>query len=188
MNEDLHSFCPDRRYVRANLEKQLVEQGLTLCELAKNTGLDLRTVKSMLRKDGPRPHARSVYRLARGLGIPPTALLSPPRFKQNQFDRQTNPVIDEVIADHPRLFSGWSEREFDELYSRFGTGGALTYQGTIDAAEATNRRRQLISKVALLMETTEADLLTSIVETLYKRAIVAPEEHVPSTPTHGSCR
>ncbi len=39
-----------------------------------------------------------------------------------QFDRQTNPVAEEVIQEHPELFENWVLADFDELHSRFGAG------------------------------------------------------------------
>jgi hypothetical protein len=80
--------------------------------------------------------------------------------------------VEEVIASHPQLFHGWTAAEFDELYSRFGTGGALTPEGTVDVARAMNRRREIIAKAMLLLETSEAELLEAIIEQLHRRVVV----------------
>ena len=37
-----------------------------------------------------------------------------------------------------------------------------------------NRRREILAKVTLLLETSEAELLESIVEQLHRRAVVVP--------------
>src|SRR5262245_57350118 len=42
------------------------------------------------------------------------------------FDRKTNPVVAAVASAEPALFTGWGDDDWDELYSSFGTGGALT--------------------------------------------------------------
>ena len=77
-----------------------------------------------------------------------------------------------MIADNPRLFHGWTQDEFDELYSRFGTGGALTEAGAFRAAQPINPRRELLQKVTLLLETNESELLETMIEALYSRAVV----------------
>jgi hypothetical protein len=59
------------------------------------------------------------------------------------------------------------------LYSRFGTGGALTRAGAIAAAERINRVRMVQEKVALVLETHEAELLEEFVDLLYRRVTVA---------------
>jgi hypothetical protein len=88
------------------------------------------------------------------------------------FDRQTNPQVEEVIAEQPHLFAGWSEADFDELYSRFGTGGALTREGAAASARRMNRTRSVQEKVSLVLETHEAELLEEFVEMLYRRVMV----------------
>ena len=49
------------------------------------------------------------------------------------FDRRTNPLVEEVVNRQPELFVGWTERDFDELYSRFAAGGSLTEEGALAA-------------------------------------------------------
>ena len=64
----------------------------------------------------------------------------------------------------------WSEADFDELYSRFGTGGQLTEAGVLAAADATNAKREVFRQIGVILETSEAELLTKFVELLYARA------------------
>ncbi|MBL4885487.1 MAG: helix-turn-helix transcriptional regulator, partial [Planctomycetaceae bacterium] len=45
------------------------------------------------------------------------------------FDRQTNWSIQSVCEQTPDLFAGWTDEEWDELFSSFGTGGELSEQG-----------------------------------------------------------
>jgi len=156
-----------------NLRRLMARQGLTLEELARRSGLNLRTLKSLLRAES-RPHGRTLQRLARGLDVPVDELFQDPSLLVHRlFDRRTNPLVDEVVEVQHELFHGWTEAEFDDLYSRFGHGGPLTRDGAIAVAQAINRRRAVQRQVALLLETSEADLLTSFIDLLYRRALVS---------------
>jgi hypothetical protein len=94
-------------------------------------------------------------------------------FAHRQFDRRTNPAVEQVVDNHPELFEGWSETEFDELHSRFGTGGALTPEGAAEAVGAMNQKRAVHQKVALLLESGEAALLVGLVDLLYQKITVS---------------
>jgi hypothetical protein len=80
-------------------------------------------------------------------------------------------MVEEVVASRPDLFGGWSERDFDELYSRFGTGGSLTLEGTLEAVRSMNHNRESHRQVALLLESGEAELLSAIVQVLYQKIV-----------------
>ena len=156
-----------------NLRRLMARQGLTLDELARRSGLNLRTLKALLHAES-RPHGRTLQRLAAGLAVPVDELFQDPSLLVHRlFDRRTNPVVDEVVEERQELFHGWTEAEFDDLYSRFGCGGPLTRDGTIAVASAINRRRAVQQQVALLLETSEADLLIGVVDLLYRRALVS---------------
>jgi transcriptional regulator with XRE-family HTH domain len=149
----------------------MARQGLTLEQLARRSGLNLRTLKALLRA-ATRPHGRTLQRLASGLGVPVDELFQDPSLLVHRlFDRRTNPAVDQVVEEQQDLFRGWTEAEFAELYSRFGHGGPLTHDGTIAAARAVNRRRAVQRQVALLLETNDADLLVSFVGLLYRRVL-----------------
>jgi transcriptional regulator with XRE-family HTH domain len=156
----------------ANLRRLMAREGLTLAELVHRSGLNHRTLKDLL-AGRHKPQPRTLHRLAASLNVPVEELFQDPALLRHRlFDRHTNPIVDEVIAAEPRLFHGWTPAEFDELYSRFGTGGALTSDGTLETVRAMNRRREMLAKVALLMETNEAEFLESMIELLYRRAVV----------------
>ncbi len=93
---------------------------------------------------------------------------------RKKFDRHTNTTVDELIDLRPDLFTEWSQADFDELYSRMGIGGALTSEGALQAAEAINRKRELHDKLALLLETEQADVIAGILDLFYQRAKAAP--------------
>jgi len=100
----------------------------------------------------------------------PTAFTCDPSLLlQRNLNRAADPLVDEVLAEHPHLVEGWAEADFDELHSRVGAGGGLTRQGALDAIRLMNRKREVLRKVAELMETAEAELVEAVVEVLYRR-------------------
>jgi transcriptional regulator with XRE-family HTH domain len=157
----------------SNLRRLMARLNLTLHDVAEQSGLNVRTVKGLLRGTKSKPHARTLHQLAAGLGVNVDELFQTPSLLAHRmFDRATNPIVEEVVAAEPKLFDGWSEADFDELYSRVGTGGALTREGVLHAVESANRKRDLWRKIALLLESGQADLLGGIVDLLYDRVVV----------------
>lgn len=154
-----------------NLRRLMTRLGLTIDDVAGRTRVDRRTVKGML--DGAaRPHARTLHRLAAGLGVSPDEFfVDPAQLVYRCFDRATNPVVAEVVQSHPKLFSGWTEADFDELHSRFGTGGPLTEEGALAAAAAMNRNRTAHEQLAVLLESSQAELIRGIVEVMYEQLV-----------------
>ena len=156
----------------ANLRRLMARSGLTLQELAVRSGVHENTIKGML-TGADKPQARTINRLAVGLEV------GVDEFFQDQcclphraFDRQTNPLVEEALATHQELFTGWTEADFDELYSRFGSGGALTLAGALAAVEAMNRKREVHHKVDLLLESSERDLLSRL-----RQPAISPRGH-----------
>lgn len=161
-----------------NLRRVMARQGLTIAEVVRRTGLDDRTIKAMLRDPAVRPHARTLHQLAEGLGIPVDELFqNPTLLARRLFDRRTNPLVDEVATKNPHLFDGWTTDDFDDLYSRFGTGGELTAAGALEAVRAINERRSLLNKVALLLETGQAPVLRGMVDLLYEQVVLRSGNH-----------
>jgi transcriptional regulator with XRE-family HTH domain len=155
-----------------NLRRLMARAGIGLDELVSASGVDRRTIAALLRGK-KRPHSRTLHRLAEALEVSADEFFCDRSLlARRAFDRQTNPLVEEVVAERPELFAGWSEADFDDLYSRFGTGGALTRSGAAAAAQRINRSRAVQEKVALVLETHEADLLEQFVELLYRRVVV----------------
>jgi transcriptional regulator with XRE-family HTH domain len=160
-------------HARENLLRLMAARGLTISGVAAQTGLHVRTVRGILRGD-KKPHARTLLRLAEGLGVPVDELfLDAAQLLYRRFDRQTNPVVAEVIEEYKELFHDWTEADFDELHSRVGTGGALTVEGTLEAARQMNRRRQLHDKLDLLLESSQAEVAAGILNVLYEKVVVS---------------
>lgn len=160
------------RHIAENLARIMAAQGLSISEVVEKSGLDHRTIRAIL-NGNQRTHARTLHRLAKGLGVPIDELfLDPSRLVYRRFDRQTNPMVQELIDSHPEQFSDWSEADFAELASRVGTGGPLTPDGALAAAQHINRKRELMARFCVLLETSEYELLSGIVNVMYERVVL----------------
>ncbi len=170
-------FAPsDAQRVAHNLRRLMVRFDLTYQEVVEASGLDERTIRSMA-LGRTRPHARSVHKLAEGLGVESDELFRDcPSLDVAAFDRATNPMVDVVRREHPELFEGWREQDFAELYSRMGQGGELTREGALAAAARMNDKRRVLDQARVLLETSEAPLLAEMVRVMYERAVKRGEE------------
>ena len=155
-----------------NLSRLMAAAGLSMRQLAERTGLDERTIRGIL-GGGKKPHARTLNRLAEGLGIcADEFFVDPARLLYRRFDRQTNPVIEQIMETDRELFAGWSESDFDELHSRMGAGGGLTLQGARTAIRQMNRKHELHEKLDLLLESSQAEAISGIVELLHDQIVI----------------
>ncbi len=158
--------------VATNLRRLMARIGLTAEQVVEQSGLDQRTIRGIL-AGTHKPHARTLHRLATGLGVTADELFQDPSLLAHRlFDRRTNPTVETVVNDQPELFIGWTERDFDELYSRFASGGSLTSEGTVEAVRCMNHNREVHRRVALLLESGEAPFLSAMVDLLYQRILV----------------
>ena len=161
-------------YAAENLRRLMADRGLSIRGLARRTGLDQRTIRGILSGSNT-PHTRTLHRLAEGLGVAAGEFfLDPLHLLYRRFDRRTNPVVEEVIQAHQKLFSGWTEADLDELHSRVGTGGALTFDGTLAAVRQMNHKRELHDKLDLLLESSQAEVIRGIMEVLYSQVVEEP--------------
>jgi transcriptional regulator with XRE-family HTH domain len=155
--------------VAGNLRRIMARDDLAFEQVVAATELDERTIRSLARGIS-HPHARTLHKLAEGLGVAIDELFQPvARTGPRRFDRATNSLVDDCVAQHAKLFRNWSQGDFDELYSRFGAGGQLTEVGVLAAAEATNLKRNLWRQVSVILESSDADLLSQFVGMLYRR-------------------
>jgi transcriptional regulator with XRE-family HTH domain len=159
--------------IATNLRRLMARHGLTYDDVVRASGLDERTVRGLARGMN-NPHARTLTKLAGGLGIDVDELFHQPgQTARQRFDRATNTLVDSVVAARGDIFARWSDADFDELYSRFGTGGQLTETGILAAAEAQNARHKLWRQISTILETGEAALLAEFIQLLYRRATIA---------------
>jgi transcriptional regulator with XRE-family HTH domain len=155
--------------IATNVRRVMAREGFTYGDVVEATGLDERTVRGLVR-GANNPHARTLHKFAQGLGISIDELFQPVALRARQaFDRATNPLVQEVVGANADLFSAWSPADFDELYSQFGHGGPLSEEGVRAAAEAINAKRTLLRKVAVILESSESELLADFVKLLYRR-------------------
>ena len=109
-----------------NLLRLIAGGQWSLSDVSARSGVDPRTIRGIA-SGAQRPHARTLHRLAQGLGVSVDEFfLDPARLIYRRFDRQTNPLVAELIEAESDLFAGWRQGDFDELHSRVGAGGALT--------------------------------------------------------------
>lgn len=162
----------------------MAREGLTLDEVVDRSGLDQRTIKGIL-AGVHRPHARTLNRLASGLGVSADELFTDPSLLVHRFfDRQSNPLVDEVIEQHTDVFLGWTEGDFDELYSRFGAGGALSPDGVLSTARVMQRNRQTHRKLSLLLESGSGGLVADLIDVMYLRIAAQASAPASITVTH----
>ena len=164
--------------VGANVLRLMARLNLTLNDAAQATGLDRRTLRSILQAKS-RPQARTLYKLARGLNASVDELFEPAGRRWAELDRKCNRVAARVVRERPEMFADWTLAEFDELYSRVGVGGPLTEDGAVAAANAMNRRRDLMTRAAVVLETDLGDLLCEFIELLFRRVAVSPPDDRP---------
>lgn len=158
-------------YVAENLLRLMAAEGLSLGQVAQRADVDQRTVRAILGGTN-KPHARTLHRLAKGLAVSiDEFFFDPSQLLYRSFDRQTNPAVEEVIQAHQELFDGWGEADFDELHSRMGSGGALTAEGTLAAVGEMNRKRELHEKLDLLMESSQAELIGTMIDLAHGQVI-----------------
>lgn len=159
-----------------NLLRLMAVGKLSLQEVARRTGLDERTIRGVTR-GLHRPHARTLYRLANGLGVSVDEFfVDPAQLLYRHFDRRTNPVVEEMLQDHGELFEGWREADFDELHSRFASGGQLTREGVLDAVQGMNRKRDLHDKLDVLLESAHCQTIGGILDLMYQQIEVRPSD------------
>jgi len=159
-------------YTRDNLRRVMANLHLTIEQVAEKSGLDKRTIMGIL--DGTnKPRAQTLHRLAEGLGVSPDEFfVDPVQLAYRHFDEDTNPVVQEVVDSHPDLFADWTGADFSELHSRFGSGGPLTTEGTLQAVRQMNRNRRLHEKLSLLLESSQAKVIGGILDLMYESVAV----------------
>lgn len=167
---------------RRNFLRLLERKSVSIKQLSERTGVSLQTLRYWKRFGIAYSRDERLEIVARFLGVSdPQSLFevdletrsSPPpvldlRETTKRIDRETNPMIAEVLSDHPELFRGFDENDWDELYSLHGTGGALTYEGVQKSAELINRKRELRRKFDALLETDHFETLAHLIDVLYR--------------------
>ena len=170
-----------------------VDRGWGVDALARRAGISRTTLHNIETGRTPTPRAATLKKLAEVFQISVAHLFSGSAPEQaasrsrgfdedarRTFDRHTNPMVDEVRAGRPRLFTGWSGENWDELYSEFGVGGALTFEGVVQAAETINRKRETLQQLSIVLDTDLGEVAAQLIATLHTMVEVPPK--LGSTP------
>jgi transcriptional regulator with XRE-family HTH domain len=183
---------PEPQELGQRIRELRLARGWGIEALARHAGVSRTTLHNLEKGLTPNPRAGTVKKLAEAFEIAVGELLADrapagdggprsavPRTPfaaeqseagRRQFDRYTNPTVDEVRAERPRLFLGWSNDNWDELYSEFGIGGPLTPQGVVQAAEAINRKRETLRQLSVVLETELGEVAARMIATLHDMA------------------
>lgn len=165
----------------ARIRRERLERGWDLAELARRAEVSRTTLYHLEKGHTRKLRTSTVKAIADAFQIPgesltggEPALPNPipsfplPTASVDHFDRATNPAIAEVARERPTVFQGWTNQEWDELYSQFGVGGALTPLGVLSAAEAMNQKRETIRQLHVVLDTHLRDAARAVIETFYQ--------------------
>ncbi len=165
--------------------------GLSLSELAEKAELSRTTLHQLSTGKTRQPQSKTVHRIAEALGVDPTALTQPPPVAPTsshavtfvapvatdfaRFNELTNPEVTRLKEHAPELFQGWSASDFEELYSCFGVGGALTEEGVRLEAARICEKRETVRKLEILLETHLREAVLLMVDSLFQSVQATPE-------------
>lgn len=173
-------------HVSACIRAACVRKGWDLHDLAKHAGMSRTTLYHLERGRTRVPHVATLRKLAAVLEIDADELCAtsspvredtrsnsacPPLIRaadRRQFDRATNKAVNDVRTERSELFTNWSKTDWDELYSTFGTGGQLREAGVVNVAQSINRRREVVRKLEIIMETHLATTAATVIDALYQ--------------------
>lgn len=194
------------------LRNMRLRKGWNMDRVAAAAGISRTTLYHLERGAIAHPRAATLYKLARALGVPierlqpgvsnrgpeearlfPKSRASDPKVETacsqltdgvagREFDRTTNPEVQTVAAAEPSLFDGWTEHDWDQLYSTFAVGGALTEEGVRAEAAKINRNRETIHRLHIVLETHLSEVAAGMIDTLYRMVRVQPRHLPPNEP------
>jgi hypothetical protein len=185
-------ILPRAEIFRQNVCLLMDRHRLEIGDLARRGPLSRKVLLRWIRVGARQPRGEPLARLARIFGLADPRLLFAADLGdrveswpgRHQVDRQTNPLVEEVVADEPHLFARFGQAEWNELYSLHGTGGALTREGVRRAAEHLVAKKELRRKFEAILETEHFDALASIINLMYRdsdveHAVVAMPAEIP---------
>jgi transcriptional regulator with XRE-family HTH domain len=85
-----------------NLRQLMSQQGLTIEAVVRRSGLNHRTIRRILKGDS-KPHAMTLFRLARGLGIGANELFFTEAESTGRLSRKVRPLSREAMTLHSRV-------------------------------------------------------------------------------------
>ncbi len=194
--------------ISSRIRRRCLQKGWDLGRLARTAGISRTTLYHLEKGRTDQPRLSTLSKIAAALEISPEQLCIPnemasaaaetsagcesgastaadgtdvdaARAARREFDRRTNPVVADVAEHSPRLFIGWTNSDWDELYSSFGTGGALTAHGVETAAVRINRKRETMQQLQVVLETHLDEVAANIISVLY--GMVCPQRNLEAT-------
>ena len=158
-------------YTKANLRRIMSNQGLSHRDVVQRTGLDRRTIRGLL--DGTnKPHPQTIHRLAEGLGVAADEFfVRPAQLIYRHFDRHADAMVDEAVQNNPSLFDDWTEADFNELHNSYAVRGDQTSEGILAIVREMNCRRDLRKKLTALLESSQAEAVSTFLEVMYKNVV-----------------
>ena len=87
--------------------------------------------------------------------------------RRQKFGAAANPIVMEVVLEHPDVFSGWKAEQFDRLLSRRAFGGELTAEGVLHEAKRMQQNDTALADCRALLEVDGArDEILKLIESL----------------------
>jgi transcriptional regulator with XRE-family HTH domain len=183
----------DPKKLAAQIRAGCLRKGWNIGELARQAGISRTTLHKLERGETRKPHYPTVQGITVALEISPESVCEPSPKQPEQlrnisdrnaqssrlFDRATNNEISEVHHEFPELFSGWTDEDWDELYSTFGEGGSLNSAGVVEFAQQINCKRETLHQLQVVLETHLCPVAVNLIETLYGMV------RIPGNPVKG---
>ncbi len=180
--------CPKPRFALAqrgktmayfgdNLRRLMAAKNLTLNEVARRSGLDVRTVHGILNNPRARPHARTLHKLAQGLAVPVEELFqNPAALSTSAVARGTNPLIQRILKEQPELFDGWESADFHHLVQFSDRYNIQHPPELLQLVNSINRIRQLYPEILTILMSSYGTLFVKVVESF--SAIVEKDQEI----------
>lgn len=167
----------DYRSLAERVRRECLRRGWDISELAERAQVSRTTLYHLEKGHTQRIRASTIRAIADALGVSVEHLLTGQDAEAGsrraergprEFDRATNPAVADVARERPAVFQGWSDDDWDELYSQFGVGGQLTPLGVLSAAESINEKRETIRKLHVVLDTHLKDVAREMIDTFYR--------------------
>ena len=152
-------------YYGDNLRRLMAAKNLTLNEVARRSGLDVRTVHGILNNPRARPHARTLHKLAQGLAVPVEELFqNPAALSTSAVVQGTHPLIQRVLKEQPELFDGWESADFHHLVQFSDRYNIQQPPELLQLVNSINRVRQLYPGILTILMSSYGTLFVKVVE------------------------
>lgn len=151
-----------------NLARLMAGQGLTVDQVVRQTGVDRRTIRGILR-GASRPHAKTLRRLADGLGVRADEFfIDPAQLLFRRFAPKPRPAVVEAVETHGELFHHWSKADFDRLHRCLDRQDEETVQDVLRLVRRMNEHRELHAILDVLIDGKLARLVCGLLRLFFR--------------------